>query len=116
VDLSIRASLMVVAFGLGGCDPGFELKGRVTSQDGQGIQQAEVLVSCKGAVFEYAISNVDGSFSATRIGGCSNDCDVVVRAQTYQPYRAPVSHHCTKAAHGGCEQVEVNAKLKRIAD
>src|SRR5215207_4298145 len=56
------------------------------------------------------------TFSATRIGVCSNDCEVVARAQAYQPYRAPVSRHCTRAARGGCEQSEVNAKLKRMAD
>ena len=106
---------MIVLLALPGCDPAFELRGRVTSTDGKGLAQAEALVSCNGEAYVHTLSSADGRFFAPRIGGCSNDCEVVVRALGYEPYRAPVRSHCTKpgGASTMCATVKLEVKLPR---
>jgi hypothetical protein len=81
-----------------------------------GIAHAEALVVWEGgAAFDYAVSDTKGHFSAARLGGCSDDCEVVVRAAGFEPYRAPVARHCTKRQRGACLWVEVEARLAATA-
>ena len=100
--------------GLASCDPLFTLKGRAIAQGGEGIAQAEALVVCNGAAYKHATSGTDGSFATSGVGACAQECEVVVRAAGFDPYRAPVSRHCTKKLHldSRCVTVELEASLK----
>lgn len=111
---TLPAGGRLLLFALAGCDPLFTLKGRAVTQGGEGIPQAEALVVCKGAAYKHATTGADGYFSDSGVGACAQDCEVVVRAAGFEPYRAPVSRHCTKNLHrdSRCVTIEVEASLK----
>lgn len=100
-------------------EPGFTFEGTVESESGTPIIGASVGLECTpGFPFTSATTDEMGTFHATGIGWQPDDCPVVVHAQHYESFSAPIGSYCVARPwhlRNACLHVSVHAKLKRAA-
>ncbi|HET7540582.1 MAG TPA: hypothetical protein VFK05_11945 [Polyangiaceae bacterium] len=111
VAYSLLANLSVV---LAGCDPGVRIEGSVMNEAGTPIHPAEALVQCP-ELCVYGVSDSNGRLGGSKLGLCSKDCTLTIRAEGYERFVGKLKPFCAGESRGMCSLVHVDLQLKRIA-
>lgn len=115
----VQASHLLAITGpvlMGGCDPEFTLTGKITAPDGRAISGADVQIMCGGHASVSAKTDASGQVFSHGVGWRPGDCSVVISADGFEVYRAPLMDHCTRRprhARDACLSVSVDSALAR---
>lgn len=99
-----------------GCDSEFTLIGTVEDLDGHAVPSADVQIDCDDGAFDRTRADQTGRFMSHRLGWCPGNCSVVVKAEGFVAYRAPILKHCRKKPwhiRNACLNVRLDARLLR---